>query len=109
MVSFMRLRFPRSVEAWLGWVIVLMLVFFSIMSDEFLSIQNLLDLSESYAVTGIFALGLFVVLVTGGIDISFAAVASVVQYVVASYCLMKRYQIHFSAWCLLFFLASFLV
>lgn len=84
MVSFMRLRFPRSVEAWLGWVIVLMLVFFSIMSDEFLSIQNLLDLSESYAVTGIFALGLFVVLVTGGIDISFAAVASVVQYVVAS-------------------------
>lgn len=28
MVSFMRLRFPRSVEAWLGWVIVLMLVFF---------------------------------------------------------------------------------
>lgn len=81
MVSFMRLRFPRSVEAWLGWVIVLMLVFFSIMSDEFLSIQNLLDLSESYAVTGIFALGLFVVLVTGGIDISFAAVASVVQYV----------------------------
>lgn len=54
------------------------------MSNEFLSIQNLLDLTESYAVTGIFALGLFVVLVTGGIDISFAAVASVVQYVVAS-------------------------
>ena len=46
--------------------------------------QNLLDLSESYAVSGIFALGLFVVLVTGGIDISFAAVASVVQYLIAT-------------------------
>ena len=84
MANVLPLRFPRSVEGWLGWVIVLMLAFFSLMSNEFLSIQNLLDLTESYAVTGIFALGLFVVLVTGGIDISFAAVASVVQYVVAS-------------------------
>ena len=84
MANVLSLRFPRSVEGWLGWVIVLMLAFFSLMSNEFLSIQNLLDLTESYAVTGIFALGLFVVLVTGGIDISFAAVASVVQYVVAS-------------------------
>ena len=84
MASLLHLRFPRSVEGWLGWVIALMLVLFSLMNDQFLSIQNLLDLTESYAVTGIFALGLFVVLVTGGIDISFAAVASVVQYVVAS-------------------------
>ncbi|EDQ2394014.1 TPA: ABC transporter permease [Salmonella enterica] len=77
-------KMPRSVEGWLGWVIALMLVLFSTLSSEFLSIQNLLDLTESYAVTGIFALGLFVVLVTGGIDISFAAVASVAQYFIAS-------------------------
>ena len=77
-------KMPRSVEGWLGWVIAIMLVLFSTLSSEFLSIQNLLDLTESYAVTGIFALGLFVVLVTGGIDISFAAVASVAQYFIAS-------------------------
>lgn len=76
-------KMPRSVEGWLGWVIALMLVLFSTLSSEFLSIQNLLDLTESYAVTGIFALGLFVVLVTGGIDISFAAVASVAQYFIS--------------------------
>lgn len=52
MVSVLQPRFPRSVEGWLGWVIVLMLALFSLMSDEFLSIQNLLDLTESYAVTG---------------------------------------------------------
>ncbi|WP_240775758.1 ABC transporter permease [Nissabacter sp. SGAir0207] len=60
------------------------MVTFSLLSDQFLTVQNLLDLTESYAVSGIFALGLFVVLVTGGIDISFAAVASVVQYLIAS-------------------------
>ncbi len=83
MPNISRLK-PQSVEGWLAWVIVIMLALFSLLSSEFLSIQNLLDLTESYAVTGVFALGLFVVLVTGGIDISFAAVASVVQYVVAS-------------------------
>ncbi len=40
---------------------------------------------------GIFALGLFVVLVTGGIDISFAAIASTIQYTVAT--IAMRYGI----------------
>ncbi len=71
MANWQKLR-PQSVEGWLIWVIIIMVVFFTAMSPQFLTIQNLLDLSESYAVTGVFALGLFVVLVTGGIDISFA-------------------------------------
>ncbi|MDO6406866.1 ABC transporter permease [Pantoea phytobeneficialis] len=75
---------PQSTQGWLAWVLVFFFVAFSLASDQFLTLQNLLDLTETYAVTGIFALGLFVVLVTGGIDISFAAVASVVQYVIAS-------------------------
>ncbi|MEG3129361.1 ABC transporter permease [Pantoea cypripedii] len=75
---------PQSSQGWLAWVLVLFFVVFSCASDQFLTLQNLLDLTETYAVTGIFALGLFVVLVIGGIDISFAAVASVVQYIIAS-------------------------
>ncbi|WP_312239542.1 ABC transporter permease [Pantoea sp.] len=75
---------PRSSQGWLAWVLLFFIVLFSFTSDQFLTLQNLLDLTETYAVTGIFALGLFVVLVTGGIDISFAAVASVVQYIIAS-------------------------
>ncbi|KGT92425.1 sugar ABC transporter permease [Erwinia typographi] len=75
---------PQSSQGWLAWVLLIGVVIFSLASDRFLSVQNLLDLAESYAVTGIFALGLFVVLVTGGIDISFAAVASVVQYLIAT-------------------------
>ncbi|MBN7122757.1 ABC transporter permease [Erwinia billingiae] len=75
---------PQSSQGWLAWVLLASVVIFSVSSSQFLSVQNLLDLAESYAVTGIFALGLFVVLVTGGIDISFAAVASVVQYLIAT-------------------------
>ncbi|MCU5773247.1 ABC transporter permease [Erwiniaceae bacterium BAC15a-03b] len=75
---------PQSSQGWLAWVLVCCVTVFSFSSDQFLTIQNLLDLTETYAVTGIFALGLFVVLVTGGIDISFAAVASVVQYFIAT-------------------------
>lgn len=89
MPDFSRLR-PHSSQGWLAWVLLTFILFFSLVSDQFLSVQNLLDLAESYAVTGIFALGLFVVLVTGGIDISFAAVASVVQYLIAS--LFVHYQ-----------------
>lgn len=75
---------PKSSQGWLAWVLLFFIVLFSFASEQFLSLQNLLDLAETYAVTGIFALGLFVVLVTGGIDISFAAVASVVQYIIAA-------------------------
>lgn len=82
MANVLKKRMPM--EFYLGVVILAMVVFFSITTDQFLTIRNLLDLSEGYAVSGIFALGLFVVLVTGGIDISFAAVASVVQYIIAS-------------------------
>ncbi|PLR32436.1 sugar ABC transporter permease [Chimaeribacter coloradensis] len=80
----LRRLLPRHNEGYLAWVLVVVIVTFSLLSDQFLTLQNLLDLSESYAVSGIFALGLFVVLVTGGIDISFAAVASVVQYLIAT-------------------------
>ncbi|MDU5191927.1 MAG: ABC transporter permease, partial [Mixta calida] len=86
-LSFLK---PQSSQGWLAWVLLAFTIFFSLASDQFLSVQNLLDLAESYAVTGIFALGLFVVLVTGGIDISFASVASVVQYLIAS--LFIHYQ-----------------
>src|SRR5471030_3228304 len=83
MLKLSRLR-PSSNEGYLAWVLLVVIVTFSLLTDQFLTLQNLLDLTESYAVSGIFALGLFVVLVTGGIDISFAAVASVVQYIIAT-------------------------
>lgn len=46
-----------------------------------MTLQNLFDLLTSYAFLGILAAGLLVVLISGGIDISFTATASIAQYV----------------------------
>ena len=64
-------------------VIVVVSLIFSISSPYFLTLSNASDLIEAYSVTTILAAGVFVVLVSGGIDISFAAVASVTQYLAA--------------------------
>lgn len=79
MAKAKKIRYNRVV-AYLALVMLAISAFFSLTTDVFFSLRNLLDLLESYAVTGIFAMGLLVVLVTGGIDISFLATASVVQY-----------------------------
>lgn len=70
-------------EPWLVVIIVLMSIGIAAVSPQFLTLRNLLDLIDAYAVTAIFACGLLVVIVFGGIDISFAGMAAVSQYVTA--------------------------
>ncbi len=72
--------FRQSQEFWLVMVTATLVVVLSILRPNFLSLQNLLDLMSSYAYTGMLVLALFVVLIAGGIDISFAAVATAAQY-----------------------------
>lgn len=62
-------------------VIVTICVFLSLASDSFLTLPNLASLLNNNAVNMIWAVGLLVVLIAGGIDISFAVAASVVQYI----------------------------
>lgn len=73
--------FRRSHEFWLLAVVVLFCVGLSLVTDSFLTFQNFFDLLTSNAFIGILAAGLLVVLVAGGIDISFTATASVAQYI----------------------------
>ncbi|WP_435100212.1 ABC transporter permease [Arhodomonas sp. AD133] len=79
------LRWPRieSTEKWLLGVIAALCVFLSLTTDTFLTLVNFADILNYSAVSIIFAAGLLVVLIAGGIDISFAVAASVVQYLVA--------------------------
>jgi len=74
-------RFRRSHEFWLLVVILVLCTGLGLANAQFLTMQNLFDLLTSYAFVGILALGLLVVLIAGGIDISFTATASVAQYV----------------------------
>ena len=55
----------------------------SFASPYFLTVPNFVNLFEAYSVTTILAAGVFVVLVSGGIDISFTATASATQYLAA--------------------------
>jgi simple sugar transport system permease protein len=74
-------RFRHSHEFWLLAVILVLSLALSVATDSFLTFQNLFDLLTSNAFIGILASGLLVVLIAGGIDISFTATASVAQYV----------------------------
>lgn len=73
----------KRTEITLAAVIVAVGMVFSLSSPYFLTLSNATDLVEAYSVATILAAGVFVVLVSGGIDISFAAVASVTQYAAA--------------------------
>ncbi|WP_176113924.1 ABC transporter permease [Burkholderia cepacia] len=72
-----------STETWLLAVIVAMAIGLGIATPTFLTLPNLFDLLNQSAVNIIFAVGLLIVLIAGGIDISFAVGASVVQYLAA--------------------------
>jgi simple sugar transport system permease protein len=70
-------------ELWLIVVLGLMVIGLSLTTQTFLTFSNIFDLLNVNAVDIIFGVGLLVVLVAGGIDISFAVAASVIQYVTA--------------------------
>jgi simple sugar transport system permease protein len=70
-------------ETWLVVVLVLIATGLSMTTQQFFTLANLFNLLNTSSVNLIFAVGLLVVLISGGIDISFAVAASVVQYVAA--------------------------
>jgi len=67
-------------EAKLLAVLLLMCTGLSIAAPQFLTLTNFSSLLNNNAVNVIWATGLLVVLIAGGIDISFAVAGSVVQY-----------------------------
>lgn len=93
-------RLKRRHEFWLASVIAALVVYLSIATQGFLTLQNLFDLLTSYAFLGILAAGLLVVLISGGIDISFTATASIAQYI--TMLLANKYGLN---WFLVFALA----
>ncbi|MDA9355144.1 ABC transporter permease [Amylibacter sp.] len=82
MLNYLR---SNKIEVRLATALLIMVVFLSVFSEYFLTMANLTSLLNNNAVNLIWAVGLLVVLIAGGIDISFAVAASVVQYV-AVYC-----------------------
>ncbi|MBF0752385.1 MULTISPECIES: ABC transporter permease [unclassified Pasteurella] len=63
----------------------------SFFTQDFLSIENIYDVINNYAMLMILACGLFVVLISGGIDISFPAITIIAQYIMVG--LIQQYDI----------------
>lgn len=78
-----KLLVSHPTELVLMLVIAAISLALSLVTDRFFTLGNMFDLLNISAVNIIFAVGLLVVLIAGGIDISFAVAASVVQYATA--------------------------
>lgn len=66
-------------------VIIALSVVITSINRQFFTLENLFDLLKSYSFLGILAIGVLIVLISGGIDISFTAITSVAEYVMAIY------------------------
>jgi simple sugar transport system permease protein len=75
--------FFKTTEFYLLLVIAGLVAILTVATEDFFTLENLFDVLVSYSFLGIMAVGLLVVLISGGIDISFTATATVAQYVMA--------------------------
>jgi simple sugar transport system permease protein len=73
-------RLFRSNEALVAVTIVLLSLIIGLNNPTFFSVGNLFDLLRSSIVMGIFAMGVLIVIVSGGIDVSFTAIAVFALY-----------------------------
>ena len=81
------LRWQRIAEYIIVVAIILESVVFAVIAPQFLSVPNLVNVALSIAITGILAVGMTAVILTGGIDLSVgsvAALAGVLAALVAS-------------------------
>lgn len=72
-----------TIEVRLAVVLAFICIVLSITAPQFATLPNATSLLNNSSVNLIWAVGLLVVLIAGGIDISFAVASSVVQYVAA--------------------------
>jgi simple sugar transport system permease protein len=61
-------------------LLVMICVAVAVINPAFLQASSLIDIGRASVVTGLFALGVFVILAAGGIDVSFTAIAAFTMY-----------------------------
>ena len=76
----LRDRLTRNPELFTLALLLLVCIGVGIINPRFFQIATIFDLLHSATTTGIFACGALVVLASGGIDVSFTAIAALVMY-----------------------------
>ncbi len=79
-------------EFYIFLVIVALSIVIQARSGQFFTSNNIVDLLSALIVPGLFALGTFMVIVSGGIDVSFPALASLSMYATTRILVDSGYQ-----------------
>jgi len=85
-------RLSRRNEPYVFIVLLGLCLLIEIRSGQFFSPNNLVDISSALIVPGLFAIGAFLVLISGGIDVSFPALASLSAYSTTKFLIMINYN-----------------
>lgn len=79
-------------ELYVFLIIVALAILIQAKSGQFFTSNNLVDIASALIVPGIFAVGAFMVLISGGIDVSFPALASLTAYATTKMLLDAGYE-----------------
>ncbi|WP_372802781.1 ABC transporter permease [Paracoccus seriniphilus] len=71
----------QSTEAVIAMVLVLVMIIIGLVNPAFWGVSNLFSLAKSNVVIGIMALGVLLIMISGGIDVSFPAIAVAALYI----------------------------
>ncbi|HSK70010.1 MAG TPA: ABC transporter permease [Candidatus Limnocylindria bacterium] len=85
-------QLSRRNEPYIFLVVVALALLIELRSGQFFTGNNLVDIASAMVVPGLFAIGAFMVIVSGGIDVSFPALASLTSYAVTKYLLDVGYR-----------------
>ena len=85
-------KISRRNEPYVFLVLLALCILIEIRSGQFFSSNNLVDIASALIVPGLFAIGAFLVIISGGIDVSFPALASLSVYATTKFLLDINYQ-----------------
>ena len=81
-------------ETFVFLAVVIFALVITFINPSFFTLENMFDLLKSYSLMGTFAIGVLFVLISGGIDISFTATATITGYVIAVLLLRNGEQLN---------------
>ena len=73
-------KLTKRSEPYIFLVVLALCLLIEVRSGQFFTANNLVDIASAMVVPGLFAIGAFMVIVSGGIDVSFPALASLTSY-----------------------------
>lgn len=76
-------------------ILIAVMILFSILNPAFLTKRNMFDLLRTMIVTGIFACGVMMIIVNGGIDMSFMAIAICSAYITVRIAIASSFNFPF--------------